>query len=396
MQCSPLHALQQALRLRHAAGESYLLLDRSLQALIQHIARPVLNQIRLSWPVSGVSQPLQADAPVLVHGPRGEQLACRRLIVAVPLPVLQRRQLTFSPPLPQRKQEAIARLRMGNAVKVGNQLCLWPAARSLQLAPAVRVDACAHCCLLIKCILHRSCWRFGTASGLQSCLTWSAPTASSLSSGAPATLCQAAILSSSSQQPAAAGAAVALQSLPACLLLDRRQAASSAGPLFSAEPELPTALQSDRWSSGGAEPQSAIQDGQTSTAEHASSPAQDSSSLHGLIGFVCGRKADAAAALGHQGAVDRALQQLDAMYGEPYCSALLARTTSLVTIGAAACWLRIFAAVFMTPVSNAGTPRNQHPASSSLVRAHVVNWAEQPYIWGAYSHPSLGAHPGDR
>ena len=99
------------------AGESYLLLDRSLQALVQHIAHPVQDRIRQGWPVSRVSASPHPDGTLLVHGPAGQQLTCRRVIVAVPLPVLQRGRLVFSPPLPQRKQEALSRLRMGNAVK---------------------------------------------------------------------------------------------------------------------------------------------------------------------------------------------------------------------------------------------------------------------------------------
>ena len=99
------------------AGDSYLLLDRSLQALIEHIAAPVRDRILTSWPVSSVEQSAHLDGPLIVQGPGGQQLACRRVIVTVPLPVLQRGQLTFSPPLPQRKQEALARLRIGNAVK---------------------------------------------------------------------------------------------------------------------------------------------------------------------------------------------------------------------------------------------------------------------------------------
>ena len=26
----------------------------------------------------------------------------------------------------------------------------------------------------------------------------------------------------------------------------------------------------------------------------------------------------------------------------------------------------------------------------------MVDWSQQPYVWGAYSHPSLGARLGDR
>ena len=93
------------------------------------------------------------------------------------------------------------------------------------------------------------------------------------------------------------------------------QAAASAstpsGPLFSAEPDLPTALQQParlRASQPAAE--------QTSPG---SLEYPDSSGLHGLVGFTCGRKADAASELSRSDILAKALQQLDAMYGERPC-----------------------------------------------------------------------------
>jgi monoamine oxidase len=36
------------------------------------------------------------------------------------------------------------------------------------------------------------------------------------------------------------------------------------------------------------------------------------------------------------------------------------------------------------------------PATSKYIRGFVADWARMPHIGGAYSHPSLGAHVGDR
>ena len=100
----------------------------------------------------------------------------------------------------------------------------------------------------------------------------------------------------------------------------QKQARPAAGPLFSAEPDLPTALQQPG-SQGLAEVSTQPRDRASDLpeADQSSSPEQDGSGLHGLVGFVCGRKADAAAVLGHQGIITRSLQQLDAMYGEQPC-----------------------------------------------------------------------------
>lgn len=76
-----------------------------------------------------------------------------------------------------------------------------------------------------------------------------------------------------------------------------------------------------------------------------------------MTGFLAGRFAAAAAALGEGETVTRALRQLDAMFGR------------------------------------AADPA---PASASFVRAHVADWGADPLALGAYSIPSRGARPGDR
>ena len=44
----------------------------------------------------------------------------------------------------------------------------------------------------------------------------------------------------------------------------------------------------------------------------------------------------------------------------------------------------------------AGCQQVLRPASGAFVRGHVADWSKVPWIWGAYSYPTLGAHPGDR
>ena len=46
------------------------------------------------------------------------QIRCQHVVVTVPITVLQREDITFSPPLPQLKQQAIQRVKMSNAIKV--------------------------------------------------------------------------------------------------------------------------------------------------------------------------------------------------------------------------------------------------------------------------------------
>ena len=83
-------------------------------------------------------------------------------------------------------------------------------------------------------------------------------------------------------------------------------------------------------------------------------------SPHVVTGFLCGRFAQEAQALGERETVRKALEQLDEMF------------------------------------------RNEHnkgsasPASDAFLASRVIDWSLDPWALGAYSHPSLGARRGDR
>ena len=90
---------------------------------------------------------------------------------------------------------------------------------------------------------------------------------------------------------------------------------------------------------------------------HFSRGGSESLSPHVVTGFLCGRFAQEAQALGERETVRRALEQLDEMFRDR---------------------------------------KNTSPASDALVASRVVDWSLDPWALGAYSHPSLGAQPGDR
>jgi monoamine oxidase len=74
-------------------------------------------------------------------------------------------------------------------------------------------------------------------------------------------------------------------------------------------------------------------------------------------GFLAGERANALSKMQPEAAVQKFLDQLDAMFGDS---------------------------------------QQPRPASSAYVKAHIFDWAQEPYVGGAYSYPSLGAHDGDR
>lgn len=119
----PAHVAQHA---SLCAGETYLVLDRSLGEVVRHMARPLATNIRVNWPVYRVQY---SASGATLTGPSGQKLRCRHLVLTVPLLILQRNYITFQPPLPPQKLGAISRVKMSNAVKVSSCLPLLSPSR---------------------------------------------------------------------------------------------------------------------------------------------------------------------------------------------------------------------------------------------------------------------------
>ena len=112
---------------RGAAGDTYLLLDRSLRHVVQHLARGLgRGRLRTNWPVRRIEH---GTSGALLHGPGGQRVHCRAVVVTVPLAQLQAGALAFSPPLPAAKRGALTRLKMSNAVKA--RVCVANAVQDL-------------------------------------------------------------------------------------------------------------------------------------------------------------------------------------------------------------------------------------------------------------------------
>lgn len=230
------------------SGDTYLLLDRSLQELVQHLARPLQHHIEMSWPVHKIQYGREG---AVLHGPHGRRKSCRQVLVTASLAVLQRGDITFEPPLPEAKQQALSRLKMTNAIKVILMFsqAFWPA----DLFDVVCTD--------------------------------------------------------------------------------------------SFIPEF--------WITSYPVPQAKRR---TDSAVHGTAQASKGK-LHAVVGFITGRRAVSASSMAESAVVQQFLQQLDRIFGS--------------------------------------VPANQ-PATDALVKSHIADWSKEPYVGGCYSHPSLGAHLGDR
>ena len=111
----PFAVYRHSYKMHDAVGEEYLVLDRPLSVLTEHLAKDSSAEIILSCPVVCIQR---SGSRVLVTCGRGRQISCEYVILAVPLRILQRGDILFQPQLPVWKQKAIQRLKMSNAVKV--------------------------------------------------------------------------------------------------------------------------------------------------------------------------------------------------------------------------------------------------------------------------------------
>mmetsp|Transcript_16926 Transcript_16926/g.36620 ORF Transcript_16926/g.36620 Transcript_16926/m.36620 type:complete len:442 (+) Transcript_16926:98-1423(+) len=94
-------------------GDTYLQNDRSMGKLVEYLVKELT--VRTSCPVERVQY---GQEGVVLHCSEGRTVRCRRAILTVPLRLMQDAVITFSPPLPPAKQDAIRRIKMGNVVKI--------------------------------------------------------------------------------------------------------------------------------------------------------------------------------------------------------------------------------------------------------------------------------------
>ncbi|GAQ86734.1 hypothetical protein KFL_003080050 [Klebsormidium nitens] len=113
------------------------------------------------------------------------------------------------------------------------------------------------------------------------------------------------------------------------------------------------------------------------------------------IGFVAGDQAHQIAQLPEKEIFERFLAQLDTMFAAPERHADVSSDAS----GSGAkdgngneLKLRVLESCFFEAVGVADVSPDIHPATAAFSGGHIENWADEPFIRGAYSHPSVGGH----
>lgn len=315
------------------SGDSYLVLDCPLSELVRHIASELSTQIHCNSPVSRIDHD-HKGALVRLYG--GRQIRCQHVLVTVPITVLQREDITFSPPLPQLKQQAIQRVKMSNAIKVVMMFAhpFWPA----DFFDVVCTDSF----IPEFWVTSPPAVRYHQASKLNS--------TQDVSTSQHTTHQESVILGSSSTHQEPGGGAVCGPEQGAAKDLARaqhecQQAQHNDPKATAPDVEVCQAQQasSNQESSGNDAPQQQQQ--------------QQQQSMYCMVGFVAGSKAEEISKMRQNSVVIKSLSQLDQMFG---------------------------------------TKQQQYPATSSFLHAHIVDWSREKHIHGAYTYPTLHAQVGDR
>lgn len=86
----------------------------SFYDLVKYLKEPL--DIKTNWQVKNITT--SKDGVIELKNAKGAAVTAKRVIVTVPLPILQQGDITFSPALPKEKTDALSRMGMEPATKV--------------------------------------------------------------------------------------------------------------------------------------------------------------------------------------------------------------------------------------------------------------------------------------
>jgi len=95
-------------------GHGDFRLDPGLATVVQKLAENL--DIRLEWVVKSINY--ETPDEIKITNQKGETVVCQRVVVAVPITILQDNDIQFIPSLPKYKTEAINNIKMYSAMKI--------------------------------------------------------------------------------------------------------------------------------------------------------------------------------------------------------------------------------------------------------------------------------------
>lgn len=99
-----------------AGDDSYGVSNRSLLSILEDKCKAVLPKIKLNTPIRRIDYSI--NARVTLEDAQGQRQAFDKVLITVPLSILQNNDIQFSPALPDAKLNAIRRIGMGAGMKV--------------------------------------------------------------------------------------------------------------------------------------------------------------------------------------------------------------------------------------------------------------------------------------
>ncbi len=95
---------------RYASGiDGYFLKNRSMWSLFESAFPEAIAKVKLNEPVSDI---LIKDEELIVKTIYDAEYSAKKVLITVPISILQQSFITFNPPLPQAKHDAIAAIKM--------------------------------------------------------------------------------------------------------------------------------------------------------------------------------------------------------------------------------------------------------------------------------------------
>lgn len=99
----------------YAGSTNFFISNASTLSLLKYICRDILAKVLLQTPVVEIDY---SGKNIQLRDANGTNYQADRIIITVPLSVLQRKKIRFSPPLPKEKEDACQLIGMGPGVKI--------------------------------------------------------------------------------------------------------------------------------------------------------------------------------------------------------------------------------------------------------------------------------------
>lgn len=109
-----MHALREAEQKYSSGIDGYFLKDRSLWSLFETAFPEAIAKVKYNAVVSHIDQ---NDSGVVIKTTSGIEISAHKVIVTVPITILQQGEIAFNPPLPASKLEAINAIKMDSGSK---------------------------------------------------------------------------------------------------------------------------------------------------------------------------------------------------------------------------------------------------------------------------------------